>query len=202
MLPLSSLPIFWPEKVFLLIQKAFHASRRLYFGQGALQQIMRCKQMSKMTWKETQLVALYPHHTLFTLALDWPHEHWQADTSKAFLLRTCLTRSAEHGKISLIRVQGPPNVPPALLQWTQCFILLFTSPFLHQTQHQLLYVAHWACLAPACHWGTVGSRVMLQRCNFSNPGLKITIQRCWFCHSVFKGCIISCLSVTQNKLFS
>lgn len=89
-LPLSSLSIFWPEKVFLLTWKALHASRRLDFGQWALQQIMQCKQMSKITWKETQLVLvpLCPHNMLFTLALDRPCEHWQADTSKAFLLRT------------------------------------------------------------------------------------------------------------------
>lgn len=37
------------------------------------------------------------------------------DTSIKFILSMCLDSFGEYGKISLIRVQGPPNVPPALL---------------------------------------------------------------------------------------
>lgn len=103
----------------------------------------------------------------------------------------CLDSFGEYGTISLIRVQGPPNVPRALL-------------YLSSAQPASTPPAPrgaWCMFNPSQHQGTMWLPVTLQRCDFSNPGLKITIQWGQFSHLVSKGCTVSCLSVTQNKLF-
>lgn len=106
-LALSPRSIFWLERDFLLIWKAFPASRRPCYCQWALEQTLQHKQMCKPIWRETQLVprALCPHNMFLRLGLVWAHE-LLSDTSRIFILSMCLDSFGEYGNISLIRVQG------------------------------------------------------------------------------------------------
>lgn len=70
----------------------------------------------------------------------------------------------------------------------------YTSHPLSQPQHHWFHVARGVCLTPT---STMWSPVQLQMCDFSH---KLLSNGAKFFPLVSNGCIVSCLSITQNKL--